>query len=180
MNVIAKGIIGATMMAAFGLTHAAGPIYYTVNGGATQQLDLAPITDTFVGTTTVRAGICSLPCTFTATGTLSDDLVTTTLAVTSASSSGSFACNTVSLSGFPWVGSVPHDDIPSPLGPVTFSLSGVNVVSLCGTCSDTIDVTFDPANGGSFRFNGPIYPKGSCSVQGNLTPQTGNYYEAWH
>ena len=178
MNAISKGLLGAALLAAFGASHAS-PIYYTVNGGATQQLDVTPITDTFTGTSTVTSGFCNLSCTLSATGTLSDNLSgNTTLSVSAASTSGSFACNTVNLSGFPWVGSVPHSSIPSPLAPVTFTLSGVNVSSICGTCSNQIDVTFDPASGGSFVFNGPITPNGSCAVVGNLTST--NYYVATH
>ena len=180
MKSISKGIIGAAMMAAFGLSHAAGPIYYTVDGGPVQQLDVNPITDTFVGSSTVTAGLCSIGCTLSATGTLSDVIGgNTTLSVTNASVSGGLLCGAVSLSGFPWDGSVAHASIPSPLAPVTFTLNNVAVSApICGNCSSQIDVTFDPANGGSFEFNGPITPNGNCRVVGSLTSD--HYYDAWH
>ncbi|MCK0538574.1 hypothetical protein [Alcanivorax quisquiliarum] len=178
MNMIAKGIFGAALVAAAGLAQATAPIYYTVNDDPTvYQLDLNPITDTFFGPSTVSSGLCSIPCTLSATGTLSDVIGgDTTLSVGHASVSGGLLCSAVSLSGFPWVGSVEHNSIPSPLGPVTFTLEGVSVSApICGSCSDKIDVTFDPANGGSFVFNGPITPNGNCHVNGTLTSNN-NYY----
>ncbi|MCH8543781.1 MAG: hypothetical protein LAT61_09445 [Alcanivorax sp.] len=184
MNVIAKGFIGATMVAAFGLSHASGPIYYTVNGGSTEQLHITSITDTFEGTTRLSSGFfCQVDCTLTVDGEMADDLTgDTTLTVTNASVSGSSSlCGLLSLSGFPWEGSVPHSSIPSPLTPVTFTMDNVAVsASLCGSCSGQIDVTFDPDNGGSFEFDGPITPNGNCNVRGSLTSANGNYYDAWH
>lgn len=185
MNVIAKGLLSAALVAAFGVSQAS-PIYYTVNGGATKQLDIDPITDTFSGTTTLVAGACSLECTLNATGTLSDNGSTVDLAVTAASVTGGFLCSTVGLSGFPWTASVPHTNPPitSPtLDPILFELSGVSVTSFCGSCSDMIEVTFDADNGGQFIFDGPIYNSGgnsSCNVDGTLSSSAGNYYVAWH
>lgn len=189
MNVITKGIIGAAMVAAFGLSHAAGPIYYNVTVDDVTGPDLAlhthPITDTFAGSTHLSSGVlCQATCNLFATGTLSDDLLgDTTLTVTDAyiGSGGSFLCGALSLGGFPWEGSVPHSTVPSPLAPVTFTLDGVAVsASLCGSCSGQIDVTFDPADGGKFIFNGPITPNGNCNVSGTLASSTGKYYDAWH
>ena len=183
MNVIAKGIISATMIMAFGLSHAAGPIYYTIDGGPTEQLHLTPIEDTFSGTTHLSAGaFCQATCTLEVDGKLEDDLTgDTTLTVTHGEVSGGGLCGALNLSGFPWVGSVPHSSIPSPLAPVTFTMHDVAVsASLCGSCSSMIDVTFDPANGGSFEFDGPITPNGNCNVSGSLTSKDGHYYEAWH
>ncbi|MBA3979998.1 MAG: hypothetical protein C0462_05275 [Alcanivorax sp.] len=184
MNIIAKGIIGASLVAAFGLSHAAGPIYYTVNGGPTEQLHLTPIEDTFEGTTHLSAGfLCQATCTLEVDGEMKDDLTgNTTLTVFDGRVSGSNPlCGQLDLNNFPWVGSVPHASIPSPLAPVTFTLEDVNVsASICGSCSDKIDVTFNPADGGSFEFDGPIYPNGNCNVSGTLTSADGNYYDAWH
>ncbi|WP_159560850.1 hypothetical protein [Alcanivorax sp. S71-1-4] len=179
MKAISKGLLGAALLATFGISQAS-PIYYTVNGGATQQLDAAAITDTFSGSTVLTSGICSLNCTLSATGTLSDDGTNVSLAVTSASVTGGFLCGGVTLSGFPWTDSIAHASVPTgnPLPDVDFTLTGVNVNSLCGSCSDEIDVTFRSTGGGQFVFADTIEPNGSCSVTGNLT--SSNYYTAWH
>jgi len=179
MNVITKGFIAAAIVTSSALSHASGPIYYTVNGGATQQLDVTPIADTFEGETRLSAGfLCQVTCDFSADGVLSDVIGgLTTLTVTGGSVSGSNPlCGLISLSGFDWVGSVPH---PSSITPITFTLDNVSVsASICGTCNGSIDVTFDPANGASFEFDDNISGT-NCNVDGTLTSANGNYYVAW-
>ena len=181
MSPFKKGIIGITMIVAFGLSHATGAIYYTVNGGPTQQLHITPIVDTISGTIQLSSGsFCQVTCTLSTGIQMTDNLNgDTELAFTSGQMSGGGLCGALSLSGFPWVGSIPHASIPSPIIPVTFTIHNFAVsASICGSCSGQLNVTFDPADGGSFELEGPLPPSKNCSIMGASTSP--NYYEVWH
>ena len=153
-------------------SYASGPIYYTVNSGATMQLDINPIADVFVGDITLSAGFCSIDCTMQVVGGITDSVGgETEFSFMMPSLTGSVLCSSVSFATGLWEGSVSHPDIVTS---ASFDISNFNVVSVCGSCGNTTGITFDSSNGSSISFAGPINPIGPCSIVCNLHPV--NYY----
>lgn len=183
MNLLSKHFTSAAIVLACSLSQASDPIYYTINGGSTQQVNLNPISDTFSGVVNVSMGLlCQFSCTVNARATLNDVIAgDTTLSISDITFVGQPFCSLIFLDDAPWEGSLPHYSIPSPLEPISFTLDNASLTaSICGTCNNQINVTFDPNDGGSVKLDGPITPNGNCNFVGSLTSTSGNYYELWH
>lgn len=183
MKKLVKLTLGTAVLVACGLSHAA-PVYTTVDGGPVIPLAGNDITDTFRGPASLSAGACSLNCTLTATGKVSDTGTHVQLDITSANSTGSlFLCSLVSFSGFPWSGSVPHSALPSAPGSgqdIEFEVGTVQVNSPCGSCSGFVDVTFNHNVNGLayFKFDG--IDGTNCTVDGQLTSVNNIDYDIWN
>ena len=171
------------MMITFGLVFsggvsASGPLYYNVNGGATEQLDATPISDHFSGTYTWQNGFCTVDCILSADVVISEDLNgVTSFLFSSPVTSGNFFCSTITFSSTVWSGSVPTP-ISVNDSPVALTVSGIEQSSICGACSNQMDIYFHVENGGYFSFDSAITPEGSCSFKGDVS--SSNYYEFWN
>ncbi|WP_159560870.1 hypothetical protein [Alcanivorax sp. S71-1-4] len=165
-------------MAFSGGASASGPLYYNVNGGASEQLDVTPIYDHFSGTYTWRNGFCTVDCALSADVSISEDSNgVTSFLFSSPVSGGNFFCSTLTFSPTAWSGSVPTP-ISVNDSPIAFTVSGIEQSSLCGVCSDQMDIYFHAEDGGYFSFDGPIAPNGTCSLKGEMS--SSNYYEFWN
>ena len=182
MKKLIKLTLGTAVLVACGLSHAA-PVY-TVNGAGPTPLAGNSITDTFRGSASLSAGICSLNCTLTVTGEVSDTGTQVNLDIYSASSTGSlFLCSLVTFSGFPWSGSVDYTDLPANANSgqdIEFTIGTVEVDSPCGDCKGDVQVTFNEngANPSYFEFAG--IDGTNCTVSGRLTSLNGNDYDIWN
>ena len=111
------------------------------------------------GTISINQGLCSMSCLLSLDVTYIPTSSDYTLTINSASTSGSFLCNTPSFSGFPSTDVIHSANWPSDfIIPTSFS-------TICGTCSNgNVAYTYDGSP--PMTITPPADP--NCNISGNL------------
>lgn len=161
-----------------------------------------PITDRFSGRASVSKTCFFVPinltCTLQLDGTISASGSDVRLDITDGESlgptsggAGLISCNDVSFTNFNWTSEIDESVLPADYTdttPAPFTVAGVQVNTICGDCSGSVDASFRNQGRGEFSFDGTLPGTiGNCAVSGVLdsaptadsTGGSGNYYRVW-